>query len=53
MNIRLGDIVAKVLHWGPIGWLVHKITGLEEPCDECKERQERWNQLLQKKKEEE
>jgi hypothetical protein len=49
-NILLGDMVAKILHWGPIGWIVHKITGLDKPCDECEQRRKDWNKLLRKKK---
>jgi hypothetical protein len=52
MELRLGDLVAKVLHWGPIGWVVHKVTGLDKPCDKCEERRKKLNELLAKRKKE-
>lgn len=46
----LGDLIAKILHTGWIGWIVLKITGHKEPCDGCEERRKKFNELVAFKK---
>lgn len=41
-----GDSLEYFLHTGTIGKIVHKLTGLDGPCDTCIKRRDRLNQLL-------
>lgn len=42
----LGDSIAKFLHTGVVGKIVKDLTGMEEPCLDCKRRQELLNSLM-------
>jgi hypothetical protein len=41
-----GDTLENFLHTGTIGKIVHKLTGLEKPCNTCQQRKETLNELL-------
>lgn len=41
-----GDSLEKFLHSGLVGKIVHKLTGLEEPCNTCKKRKQKLNELI-------
>lgn len=41
-----GDLIAKILHTGLIGKIVHKVTGKDKPCDGCEERRKKFNELI-------
>jgi hypothetical protein len=42
----LGDSLESFLHNGLMGKIVHKLTGLDEPCNKCKERKRKLNELI-------
>jgi hypothetical protein len=42
----LGDLIACILHSKYIGWLTHRITGLDAPCEMCSRRAEALNILF-------
>lgn len=47
----LGDLITFILHTGPIGKVVHWITGRDGPCDGCEERRNKFNEALKFRKE--
>lgn len=42
----LGDLIACILHSKYVGWLTHRITGLDAPCEICSRRAEALNILF-------
>ena len=42
----LGDTVKNFLHSGIVGVVVHKLTGMTQPCEKCRKRQDKLNSIL-------
>lgn len=42
----LGDVVAHVLHTGPLGIVVKAVTGMSQPCGNCTKRVDKLNELV-------